>query len=74
MVSLFKILFYLLCCFALYFSMEDAQTNVFNRDLTIGIGIVLHRQTHQVDHAIRQIPNAHGLTHIQYEYVTATCH
>jgi tetratricopeptide (TPR) repeat protein len=51
-----------------------AQAGHFDGDVTVRVGLVLHRQARQLDHAAGQIHDLDALAHVQHKHIAATGH
>src|SRR6202051_4711806 len=50
------------------------QPGVPNLDISLQMLLVAHRQSHEIDHAPRQIPDPNRLAHVEHEYIAALRH
>ena len=53
---------------------RGTQAGVGNLDVPVGMLLVAHGQSHEIDHAPRQISDPHRLAHVEHEHIAALGH
>src|SRR5580698_1996560 len=50
------------------------QSRIGDLDIAVWVLLIPHGHAHEMNHALRQIADAHGLAHIEHEYFAALGH